>query len=107
MKLTDLGPEWLQSGGPGVFYSATALPVPVRERVALWFEKCPCACGRSFSVHIDNPPDGQGQSNPGGPAWHCTGDGFDNLTMAPSIQRMDPDGCRWHGYVTNGEVVLA
>jgi hypothetical protein len=105
MKLTELAPEWIGSGGDRVFSSATGLPIPRREQTALWFEYCPCGCGRSFCIHIENPPDGLGPSNPGGPSWHCTGDSFDNLTLAPSIQRADPDGCRWHGFITNGEVL--
>jgi hypothetical protein len=37
--------------------------------------------------------------------WQRTGETFDTMTLTPSIRRLD--GCAWHGFVTNGEIVNA
>lgn len=43
------------------------------------------------------------------PRWQMSGAGLDDLTLAPSINLDVPDekgevhGCRWHGFVTNGD----
>jgi len=35
--------------------------------------------------------------------WTRTGDTFETISLTPSIQRQDE--CRWHGFITNGEIV--
>lgn len=107
MKLTELNPQWLGSGGDGVS-DRDGNPVPVREGVMLTLD-CPCGgCGRPLAVPINNPLDGgppvHGRADG---AWQRIGDTFETLTLTPSIQRMDPNGCRWHGFITNGEIVNA
>lgn len=40
------------------------------------------------------------------PRWQMSGNGIDDLTLQPSINLDVPgqeNGCRWHGWVTNGE----
>lgn len=100
MKITDLNAEWLSHGGEGVTYTATGLPVPLRERIGVWMD-CPCGCGQPLAVTFSNPEDGLGPTRPDGPAWERTGDTLETLTLTPSIQRLH--GCMWHGFITNGE----
>lgn len=45
---------------------------------------------------FDNHPD-QGR-----PRWHWDGN-EEAPTLRPSVQRSDPEGCKWHGYLTAGE----
>lgn len=99
MKLTDLNPTFYSAGGEGIT-RADGTPAPERRGVGLGFD---CPCGNPDEEHrcyipFANPLDG-------GPAvergWQRTGDTFETLTLTPSIQRMD--GCRWHGFITDGE----
>lgn len=103
LKLKDLNPQWIGSGGEGV-YGPGGVPIPRREAVALEFD-CPCGCPHPVIVSIANPLDGgppfDAEANR--PRWQRTGDDFDTLTLTPSIQRIAPARC-WHGFVTNGEV---
>lgn len=100
MKLTDLNPRWVGHGGEGI-RDREGNAVPERTRIAVAFD-CPCGCGTRCMIPFTNPPDG-------GPALHSTtwdreGETFESLTLRPSILRADPDGCRWHGFITNGEI---
>jgi hypothetical protein len=100
MKFVDLNPSWVGAGGEGIS-DRDGNPVPERHGVAVTFD-CPCGCDLraaiSFTVALDGKPwraDG----------WTRTGDTFETLTLNPSIQRFD--GCRWHGFIRNGQVVEA
>ena len=100
VKLTELNPRWMGYGGEGV--TQDGKPVPRREGVGLAYT-CPCGkCATERYVGFANPLDG-------GPpvsrvAWQRTGDTFDTLTLTPSILHTLPQGCGWHGFITNGEV---
>lgn len=107
MKLVDLNPKWVGAGGEGVFRKDPATgvlwPTPERHGIGVSFD-CPCgkACLRAF-VAFSNPLDGGGAHiSPGQPTWERKGEAFETLTLTPSIQRLD--NCRWHGFITNGEV---
>jgi hypothetical protein len=104
MKLIDLNPTWIGSGGEGVC-NADGSPVPRREAVALEFD-CPCGCDSPVIVALANPPDGGEPFDAGRdrPRWERTGTDFGALTLTPSIQRVYPNRC-WHGFVTNGEII--
>jgi len=52
---------------------------------------CPCGCGKIGAVCI---------ARPGIRGWQWNGDRV-NPTFTPSI--LQTNGCRWHGYLTNGE----
>lgn len=91
MKLTELNPRWVRQGGDGG-----------RERIGMSFD-CPCGCGTRPAVYFENPPDGGPKFSE--PAWHRTGDNFEIMSLSPSLQRADPGGCRWHGWLSNGELV--
>ena len=99
IKLTSLNPGFVDAGGEGVS-DKDGNPVPKREGVGISFD-CPCGCGDRTYTPFENPLDG-GPSRAGGhPAWQRTGDTFETLTLKPSILRTL--GCKWHGYLTNGE----
>lgn len=104
MKLTDLDPRWVGAGGEGVYNTApdgTLVPAPERHGVGVSF-LCPCqACTAKRTGPPHDPRPNQ--------QWQRTGDTFETLQIAPSIQRhrIGEDGCEWHGYVgmhTPGEV---
>lgn len=56
---------------------------------SLWFT-CPCGCGAVTAVTVNSRY---------GKAWAWNGS-EDKPTTTPSILRLD--GCRWHGYLTDG-----
>jgi hypothetical protein len=99
VKLADLNPVFFSCGGAGITVAATGEPVPLREGVGIIFD-CPCGCGEliglSFRVGLDGQPFESGH-----PSWERTGDTFETLTLRPSVLRTA--GCRWHGFITNGE----
>jgi hypothetical protein len=41
--------------------------------------------------------------DPGSRGWQRTGETFETLSLTQSIRRLD--GCKWHGLITNGEIV--
>jgi hypothetical protein len=61
-------------------------------QIAVLHYACPCGCGDCGSVPV--------KVGYGGPHWVWSGD-LVNPTLTPSIQKTT--GCRWHGYLTNGE----
>jgi hypothetical protein len=96
-SLIDLEPRWLTSGdnrhGMGVSFRCPHC----ETRLAVWFE---------------NPIDGGASINPAnhrGPLWKRSGDSFETLTLATSIdaKERDPDTravvtLHWHGFISNG-----
>lgn len=106
MKLVELNPMFVATGGPGVTSSATGEPVPKTEGVGVLFD---CPCGNHAEDHRCYVP----FSNPIGPGpytgpkgWERTGETFETLTLSPSIlRRADWGGCGWHGFIRNGEVI--
>ncbi len=93
MRLSDLSPSWIRNGD--------------RSGVAVSFD-CPCQAEHApgisprVAVYLSNPLDGGSSLRDG---WRRTGDTFDTLTLHPSIQRAEPNGCRWHGWIKNGEAI--
>lgn len=102
MKLTDLNPRWVDAGGEGI--TRNGQPVPWRRGVGMTLD-CPCGCGERHYVAFIQPLDGGPALDDDGPRWSRTGDSFEALTLTPSLQK--PDGCRWHGFITKGEVTTA
>lgn len=88
-KLVDLDPHWVSYQG--------------RESIGLSCD-CPCGCGSRMFIPFRNPPDGgvpyDGNEHP---TWVRTGEDFSSMSLQPSIQRNTD--CRWHGFLTNGEMV--
>jgi hypothetical protein len=92
LKLVDLNPQFLDSSDGA-------------KGVGVAFD-CPCGnheedhrCYVPFAVSLD----GRRVAQPPERGWQRTGETFDSLTLTPSIQRMGD--CRWHGFITNGEVL--
>lgn len=87
MKLTELGAQFYgdtKSKGRGVLM------------------ECPCGkCGeeRMLAIEFENPI--EGPKAEGSARWTRTGDTIETLTLRPSIKRLE--GCKWHGFITDGE----
>lgn len=107
MKLTDLNPKWLFSGGPHIL-DKNHNPVPQRDGIGVTFD-CPCGCGLRRVVEFENPLDGKPvRADHPGPLWKREGTTFESLTLSPSIlSDKEKGGCGWHGFVKNGEVTEA
>ena len=104
VRLVDLDPQWVGAGGAGI-HDRDGNPVPERHGVGLAFY-CPCGCGERCYLAFANPLDGgPPKTNAGEATWERTGETFAALTVRPSIQRVG--GCRWHGFITNGEIASA
>lgn len=106
MRLTDLNPRWIGAGGSNV-YNADGTPITPRHGIGLMFS---CPCGNADDEHdcyvrLSNPLDGGPPLDPQHPIWHREGEDFDTLTLTPSILRTDE--CKWHGFITNGNIVNA
>lgn len=107
MKLTDLDPKFYGMGGEGIS-NAEGTPVPARKGMGLIFN-CPCGkCNemRRLAIPFANPLDGgppYDEKIGRGALWQRTGDTFETLTLTPSILRMEE--CKWHGFITNGEII--
>lgn len=99
MKLIDLNPSFVSSGGEGIT-DAKWNPVPERKGIGLAFD-CPCGDGCRAYVAFENPMDGGPPVGNGLNRWHRTGETFETLSLTPSIARQGE--CQWHGYLTNGE----
>lgn len=89
-RLVDADPCWVDSGS--------------RCGVLLDFD-CPIHEDCRLGVPIDPPIDG-GPAMPdlmAGKAWRRSGDGFDMVTLSPSIHILGgADGCEWHGFIRGG-----
>lgn len=105
MKLTDLNPGWINSGGPGIF-NADMTPATPRKGIGIIFD---CPCGKCDEYHrlflaFTNPLDGSvAVRDKGEPTWERSGTTFEMLTISPSINRVG--GCGWHGWIRNGQVI--
>lgn len=102
MKLTELNAYFIGSGGEGVL-NADGSPAAKREGVGL-ICNCPCGCDRLMFIPFKNPLDGL-PSDHVGPTWQRDGDTIETLSLHPSIKRnkINGEGCEWHGFITNGE----
>jgi hypothetical protein len=108
MKLTDLHPQFIGAGGPGI-YNADMTPATPRTGIGLMFDcpKCPAYPAehederheRHF-IQFANPLDGGPPFEANRPMWTRVGDTFETLQLSPSILS-DPakGGCGWHGYI--------
>jgi hypothetical protein len=111
MRLIDLDPHWVGSGGEGIS-DAQGNPVPARHGVGVSF-LCPCAACTAkrtgdpdqdfylrHYIPLTNPLDGGPAVEKSHPVWQRAGETFETLQLSPSILS-DPekDGCGWHGYI--------
>lgn len=106
MRLSELHPEWIGAGGPGIF-NADMTPSTPRHGIGLMVD-CPKGCSSDIEdngvarhfIPFRNPLDGGPPFEESRPMWTRTGDTFDTLQLSPSIHS-DPakGGCGWHGYI--------
>jgi hypothetical protein len=88
VKLTDLNPKFWRD--PAMADDEE----PTLQTTALLTFDCP-RCGPEHRVNVPLKPKHSG-------GWDREGDTLETVTLRPSIQVVD--GCRWHGFVTNGEI---
>ena len=98
MKLVDLDPRWCSEStdrhGMGISFDCphcVAAKVPVDAIFTIF-------------VPFSNPLDGKPAFKDHRVLWQRTGDTFETLTLAPSVDasRTHPGG--WHGHVQGGEL---
>lgn len=95
MRLTELNPSWINYGrtnrpGTGIIFNCPKCQLANKShRVAVYFE---------------NPLDGKEKLDHVHIYWRREGGTFENLSLTPSIN-MIHDECRWHGFITNGEII--
>jgi hypothetical protein len=95
MKLTDFNPRW-------VSWSSCA-----NQRLGMTFD-CPhCRTQRiGVAFHHKGRELVEDQAihaqNPDVKIWDMTGDGFEDMTLSPSIDTSAFG--HWHGFITNGEI---
>lgn len=89
-RLVDADPAYISHDG--------------RSGMGVIFE-CPIHEDCWIGVPFSNPLDGGlGVSwLRGGAMWNRNGGSFADMTLTPSIHVLgEPDGCEWHGHITNG-----
>lgn len=92
MRLVDLEPRW--SGA----YESTP------DAVVSFL----CPVCRKHRIDIPITPTRNGAAlYPGGVHWRRTGEDFESMTLSPSIAHDAGNGCKWHGFIRNGEIVNA
>ena len=87
MKLTELRPELKAEGALLIFDCPTCRGKPEAHKIRIGLA----------------PPMGPGKVPALYTTWQRTGDSFETLTLAPSIE---VPRC-WHGHIINGEALFA
>lgn len=75
------------NGAQGVLFDC---PKCRRHSVLCWFRN---------PISAPKVPD---SFEPNGGRWEVSGTNFTDLTLKPSVN-LEPHGCQWHGFVTNGD----
>ena len=104
MKLTDLDPQWVADYDVGTGSHRRDAALTIDTAQGIMFDDPTGSGGVLAWFRGRGVPD---DAFPGPGRWTPTGTGFDDLSLTPSIDLSCggkyPD--RWHGWVTNGEVV--
>ncbi len=91
-KITELNARFLN-----IYESDGETPRVVGAGVNM---DCPCGnCGRQLFVPFKTSLDGKHQDAHG---WDRVGESLEDLTLSPSVLRVLPHSCGWHGYIRNG-----
>ncbi len=100
MKLTELRPKWAVDAD--IVVGGQTVHDPNRTGMAISFD-CPCCLGTPkatrLCVYFKNPIDG-GLPSDDGKLWERSGETFENLTLAPSVDVSEHE--HWHGHIKNG-----
>jgi hypothetical protein len=120
MRLRDLDAQWIYDATPNARRTCYHASVVGAQGILFQCPKCAEACemgeedGRRFArgahyiaVFFANPQGAPVAPHEAdhNPRWTMSGTSVDDLTLSPSVNLdTGPDGgCRWHGFVTNGE----
>ena len=96
MRLLELEPTLVRITSPGYYLEVDRLA----DAQGLHFDCPKCREHRVWVWFRDRAVPSEEQ--PGPARWVVSGLGFVDLTLAPSILLLS--GCRWHGFVTLGQV---
>ena len=118
MKLTDLDAQFVHDAKPDFSYRISDA---FHGAQGVLFQCPACAVGKEVGeedgrrhakgahyirIMFANPtgaPVADADCDPN-PRWTVSGSGIADLTLSPSVNLdVGGDGCRWHGWVTNGE----
>jgi hypothetical protein len=116
MQLTELEPEFIryENRNEGAGFREWHIRVTTfaeAQGLLLLCPKCFAEAGSNIGVHLiqvtfadKGVPDELGSHNKAGKPtrWNVTGTGYADLTTTPSI--LIESGCKWHGFITNGEI---
>ncbi len=99
MRLTDLEPRWgvdadIVIGGVSQHFEG-------RVGMGITF-LCPCCKQTRLGVFFANPIDGLPPTDDATNLWQRTGEGFETLTLSPSIDASKYK--HWHGFLQAGEI---
>jgi hypothetical protein len=99
VKLSDLEPQFVRFGENGGLRKVSTLA----EAQGIRFV-CP-KCGEHQILIWFRDRGTPDEARPAPGRWAVSGSGYHDLTITPSINLDIPGatGCRWHGFVTNGE----
>lgn len=105
-SITELNARFVGHGGDGVL-DKNHNPVPFTPGVGVMMD-CPCGCESMMYVGFENPIGGSlppSLASSPEAKWKRTGDTIETLTLSPSIRRVG--GCKWHGFIKNGQATRA
>jgi len=109
MRLLDLEPQFLAVEEPGRTYRHVDT-IEEADGVQFLCPKCFKANGGAVGTHSVQcwSPKVSPTETPGPGRWNLLGTGLHDLTLqAGSSSVLLTSGCRWHGFVRNGEVTGA
>jgi hypothetical protein len=98
MRLSELNPRWAIDAD--IIIGGISQHFPDRHGMAISFD-CPHCRVQRLAVWFSNPIDGGPPTDDATALWQRTGDDFETLTLAPSIDASKFG--HWHGFITNGE----
>lgn len=113
MRLSDLEPQFLRyAPRDGHVYWSHVDDIAVAQGVSFLCPKCFAANGGKVGTHTivcwsrsRGVPD---DATPGPGRWALKGTGYADLTLdgdgSSRSVLLTGDGCKWHGFVTQGEV---
>lgn len=108
MRLIELNPRFVVYRREGrTTYHDHVETISEADGILFLCPRCFLKNGGPVGTHsvICWSPKVPASARPGPGRWNLTGTGFDDLSLvAGSSSVLLTSGCRWHGFVTNGEV---
>jgi hypothetical protein len=106
LRLLDLHPRWVlihRWDTPDGTQHFTNGDSRLRHGGGLSFD-CPAHRDHRLVVFFENPIDGLPPEQSVPHRWQRTGETFETLTLAPSVNAQVADPTCWHGFIANGEI---